>query len=320
MGKGKVIEKETKPTLSKRGILSATEIYDMEIPDITYYIEEILRPGGKATLVAKKKMAKSFMSLDLGMHVSLGKEFLGFITLPCNVLYVNFEISHEKLIERIQTIQGIRRFRAPDFRAVTVSEGWSLDRKPDELVKLLQVCEDGGFPVQMLILDPRIKCMARDENESAVVNAFTRNLDSVMGAFADLAMLIVHHEGKATTGAGRGHSTFDGWVDTMLKIRPVRIYDGNNGEGVPSPERVLILEGRDTESGKFGVKFSYPLYHLEPNVLNENASKVRKAKEFILQELSKVDSMVQVELRLNAISGGHSDYQTAPHPHQAPTY
>ncbi|MFC2005600.1 AAA family ATPase [Chloroflexota bacterium] len=308
MKRGKVIEKDTKSTLSERGILSATEIGEMEIPDITYYIEGILRPGGKATLVAKKKMAKSFLSLDLGMHVSLGKEFLGFITLPCNVLYVNFEISHEKLMERIQTIQGIREFQAPDFRSVTISQGWDLDRKPDELIRLLQTCEEGSFRVQMLIIDPRIKCMARDENESAVVNAFTRNLDLVMEAFPGLGMLIVHHEGKSTTGAGRGHSAFDGWVDTMLKIRPLRIYEGDNGDGIPSPERVLILEGRDTESGKFGVRFSYPLYNLEPSVLTANASKVRKAKVFIVKELSDVDSKEQVELRLNAISVGHSDY------------
>jgi len=308
MGKAKVIEKDTQRTLSDYGVLSATEILEMEIPDITYYIEGILRPRGKATLVAKKKMAKSFLALDLGMHVSLGKDFLGFSTTPCNVLYVNFEISHEKLIERIQTIQGVRGFRAPDFRAVTISEGWSLDRKPDELVKLLQTCKDGGFPVEMLILDPRIKCMARDENESAVVNAFTRNLDLVMDLFPSLAILVVHHEGKSTTGAGRGHSSFDGWLDTMLKMRPVRVYEGSNGEGVPSPERVLILEGRDIESGTFGVKFNYPVYNLDSKVLAENASKLRKAKEFILQELGKVDSMEQVKLRLSAISSGHSDY------------
>ena len=107
---------EANQTLVEQGILSATEILEMEIPEIDYYIEGILRPGGKATLVAKKKMAKSFLAADLGMHVSLGKEFLGFTTLPCNVLYVNFEISTEKLMERVQTIQGVRKFQAPNFR------------------------------------------------------------------------------------------------------------------------------------------------------------------------------------------------------------
>ena len=52
-------ELETKRTLKERGILSTNEILEMEIPEITYYIEGLLRPGGKATLVAKKKMAKS---------------------------------------------------------------------------------------------------------------------------------------------------------------------------------------------------------------------------------------------------------------------
>ena len=70
MEEGQVSEKDTEPTLSKHRILSATEILDIEIPDITYYIEGILRPGGKATIVAKKKMGKSFLALAgwVGKH------------------------------------------------------------------------------------------------------------------------------------------------------------------------------------------------------------------------------------------------------------
>ena len=174
-------------------MMSASDIAGMTVPKINYYIEGILRPGGKATIVAKKKMGKSLLAIDWGLHTSEGRDYLGFKTIKSNVLYVNFEISQEKLMERLQDIQHIRGFVAPNFRTITRPEGMRVDRDMEPLLHLLDACEGNDFPVKVLILDPRIKSMERDENESAVINAYTKNLDEVMTMFEGLSMLIVHH-------------------------------------------------------------------------------------------------------------------------------
>jgi RecA-family ATPase len=290
-------------------LLSASDIAEMVVPDLMYYIEGILRnSGGKASIIAKKKMGKSFLAIDWGLHISEGREYLGFNTSPANVLYVNFEISHEKLMERIQDIQFRRGFVAPNFKILTKLEGMGLDKDHSPLIKMLEVCEQGEFPVNVLILDPRIKSMERDENEGAVVNAYTKNLDEAMALFPNLSMLIVHHEGKSTTGAGRGHSSYDGWLDTMIKIKPKSSTFKHDGEHVPKEERTLFIEGRDMETEEIGVRFKYPIYELAPDVMKERVSKVEKAKEFILTEVNKGNTIEQKQLRLAAITLGHTDY------------
>jgi len=295
--------------MKSHNILSASDIAKMVVPEITYYIEGILRSGGgKATIVAKKKMGKSFLAIDWGLHISEGREYLGFKTSPANVLYVNFEISQEKLIERIQDIQFVRDFVAQKFRAFTKPEGMRLDQDKSFLSDLLCVCETDKFPVHVLILDPRIKSMGRDENESAVVNAYTKNLDEIMSKFPNMSTLIVHHEGKATKGSGRGHSSYDGWVDTTIKIKPKSSKLDVGGEDIPLPERRLVIEGRDMENQQIGVRFDYPIHELAPEVIKESMSKVAEARDFILDKVISDKAIEQKQLRLEAIALGYTDY------------
>jgi len=52
-------------TIAEYGIeiVSGKEMVEMDVPNIPYYTEGILRPKGKATLVAKEKMGKSFLAI-----------------------------------------------------------------------------------------------------------------------------------------------------------------------------------------------------------------------------------------------------------------
>lgn len=288
-----------------REIMSASDIAGTEVPEIDYYIDGLLRPGGRLALVAAKKMGKSLMAMDLGLHLAEGKEYLGFTTRPCNVLYVNFEIAEEKLMERLQDLQIINGFESSRFKAITLHEGFALDHGPEELADLLDHCEaELEFPVEVLILDPRMKLIARDENQYSVLAAFCGSLDYLMGHYAGLAVIIVHHEGKGTTGSGRGHSVFDGWVDTTMIVKPTYKDSGPT----LGHDRLLIVEGRDTEEMLLGLEFEYPKYKLSPDALMRSMSKVGRAKADIMAILQGAGTLPQGELRSICRNRKHSDY------------
>ncbi len=54
-------------------IFSAAEVADMEIPEVPYYLEGILRPKSKVCIVAREKMAKSMLAITLGLHLAEGR-------------------------------------------------------------------------------------------------------------------------------------------------------------------------------------------------------------------------------------------------------
>jgi|GEM_PF-910142 len=299
------IEESLDATFRGRRLIPASEVVGREIPEINYYADGLLRPGGRLTLVAQKKMGKSFFALDFGLHLAEGREFFGVTTRPCNVLYVNFEIAEEKLQTRLQELQHVNGFESSRLMAFTIHEGFALDRGTTELDELLDTCrESHAFQVDVLILDPRAKLIRQDENQNAVVRAFCDNVDALMARHEGLAVFIVHHQGKNTTGSGRGSSVYDGWVDTTLKLIPVRWEDGET----PSAERKLHIEGRDTEAQILGVKFEYPKYSLAPEVSRMRLSKVQTAKNFIVESIHGSGEMLELDLRLGARAVGHSDY------------
>lgn len=69
---------------------SARELSEMELPPIRHVVEGLL-PMGMGVLVAKPKLGKSWMVLDLCLAVAQGEPFLGFPTRQHGTLYLALE-------------------------------------------------------------------------------------------------------------------------------------------------------------------------------------------------------------------------------------
>ena len=134
-----------------------------------------------------------------------------------------------------------------------------------------------------------------DENQSAVMTAWCNNIQSLCASY-NLAVVIVHHEGKNTTGAGRGHS----WLDTALWIESTNSLK----------QTKLLIRGRDTEQRGLSVTFNYPIWELTQQQVAVDASAVSQAGNFIIGALQlPVGNQLGVsDLRRDAMRTGHSDY------------
>ena len=83
----------TGKTKGQYPIRSGLEAITTDVPEIDYIIEQKLRKCAKVSTLAKWKAGKSFFTIQMGMAISAGEEFLGFKTTRSNVLYVNFEMT-----------------------------------------------------------------------------------------------------------------------------------------------------------------------------------------------------------------------------------
>jgi RecA-family ATPase len=135
-------------------IQSGIDALTTDVPDIPYIIEQKLRKKAKCSVIGKWKTAKSFLTIQMGMAIAAGEEFLGFKTTPSNVMYINFEISQEMLQQRIQDMNHALGYNLTRFRYVTITD-LSLDLHTQEIDELVIQSIEEEFPIEVLILDPR---------------------------------------------------------------------------------------------------------------------------------------------------------------------
>lgn len=280
--------------------LSPDAIAKLNIPEIEFYIQGILRKRGKASLIAPYKHAKSFLAVHCGMCVGGGITFLDRETKQATVLYVNCEIDEGVLDTRIQDLESSLKCNQSRFIRITELEGFALDKETKKLRDILNYFKLAGPAIEVLMLDTRIKTMEGDENRSEIVNEYTKNLDQLIEDYG-VAILVVHHAGKNPKKGGRGSSVWEGWLDTIITLEAPY-----NSAGDPDLTNVaMTVIGRDGEPIHTKIKFNYPLYVESPEAFMERQTKVDLAKTFIKSQQLPMDVK---ELRKRTFSEKHSNY------------
>lgn len=66
-----------------------------------FIVDNLMKSNGLYCLVARPKVGKSLLALQLADSVANGTTFLGFKTNPSPVLYISTEMSSTQLLERI---------------------------------------------------------------------------------------------------------------------------------------------------------------------------------------------------------------------------
>jgi len=285
-------------TKGRYQIRSGTDAITSDVPEIPYIVEGKVRKQAKCGIIGKWKVAKSFFAIQMGMAISTGADFLGFKTTASNVLYINFEISEEMFQQRIQDMNHVLKYDLSRFRYLYMTD-LSLDITSKELDDILLQSAADGFPVEVLILDPRWKAIKRDGNQDEVIGAFCVNLDKVMYGFM-VTVIIVHHEGVSTGAdrAGKGSTAFDAWLDGWFRIKPF--------SGLPGM-RDIDISSRDSERESVTVEFDYPIHKVRPEIVAEKKAKTDKVKKCILELLQNGD-MPEREVRFRVLGAGHTEY------------
>lgn len=191
---------------------------------------------------------KSFIALDLALHIAHGLPWLGRKTKAGPVIYVAAE-GGTGLLGRIDAWHQKHGIAPPDNLRVCIVP-LMLD-VPRDLARLSDAiaaeCATLGMPPVLIVLDTMSQTMNGDENEARDTAGYLRGLSLALRARFEAAVMPVHHTGHSTADRPRGSSVIKGNVDFLFSVTR------------PEDQMVAILECRKQKDGDNGAPLPFVL-------------------------------------------------------------
>ena len=181
--------------------------------DRRYLVKGIVPFPGLTVIWGPPKSGKSFWTLDLAMHVALGREYRGKRVQQGAVVYCCFE-GQSGISARVEAFR--QRFLPEDSESVP----FFLQPAPMDLIKehgdlITAIRELDSAPVAV-VLDTLNRSLTGSENSDEDMGAYIKATDAIREAF-DCAVLVVHHCG-INDSRPRGHTSLTGAADARLAV------------------------------------------------------------------------------------------------------
>ena len=207
---------EHEPIFRRIRVRTLSEILaDHEPPPPPIVDDGILPEESICLIYGKSKSRKTFLALNLGLGISLGRIFAGFrIPRPRKVLMISAEGGYYSLRQRIQLMTSNLR-DAPTGNFAIIADGRLNLTRSDDLCTLENIITD--IRPSVLGLDPLIKFHDGDEN-------WSQEMIRILGALRtltlehNLSILLVHHTGKGDGQDPRGSSAIAGEYDSAISM------------------------------------------------------------------------------------------------------
>lgn len=220
-------------------------------PQVDWLIDDVLPAKGRAMLYAAEKTGKSFVVLDMALHIATGKPWQGRAVKQGAVYYVASE-NAETFYERVQAWQKLHG-------GLTAETPFYLIPRAYNLLQPTQVAELVGKlgPASLVIIDTLGRSMdGGDENSNSDMNRVATAMDAIRDA-TGAAVLLVHHTGNETprrkkNGAetpqrARGASALRGMVGTSIHLT----RGGQSGAGFADGSEITLTCQAQTRGNTF---------------------------------------------------------------------
>lgn len=185
----------------------------VKLPPESWLIKKILPSQGLAVIFGRPNSFKSFVAIDIGLSVALGKLWGGHKVQQGNVLYIAAE-GASGVRKRIKALkQKIDPEVEVPFSLISAAPNFGTGL--EDLNALVKVIENSQLKPSLTIFDTASQSIGgADENGSGMVN-FVRNTTALSRHFETL-VLVVHHSGLENEKRLRGHSSLHGAVDAQI--------------------------------------------------------------------------------------------------------
>ncbi len=215
--------------------------------------------AGLALLAGAPKIGKSWMALDLALHVAAGREYLGAGTQKGEVIYLALEDTGSRIKRRIRSLLGDAAM--PDgfhctLNAPPISQG---------LIPALEEQMDKINGPRLVIIDTLGRVRGQMQRQGNAYQFDTQEM-AALKQLADkhgVCILLIHHKRKdAGTGADvydaiNGTAGIFGAMDTAMLLDGIRV-------GASMKEATLKMTGRDIESGDLALTFRNGHWEIDP--------------------------------------------------------
>ena len=227
-----------------------------------FIVDNLMKSNGLYCLVARPKVGKSLLALQLANAIATGTNFLGFRTSPSPVLYISTEMNFSQIIDRIDKMN--LQFNDENFR---LKEQEINERKLNLMDLQLEFQEFSyNLKGRFVIID---MFRGNDMNNWYDLNNYQDMGQYVIPKFRELCkkynftILLIHHLNK--NNKSLGSTAIDGSVDGIITLK----LDQNLKNKI-----LFSYESRDYESIEFVLKRNEKLIfeksETDSNDLNPN--------------------------------------------------
>ena len=181
--------------------------------DRRYLVKGVVPYPGLTVIWGPPKSGKSFWTLDLAMHIALGREYRGKRVQQGPVVYCCFE-GQSGISARIEAFR--QREIAEDAEGIPFylqPSPMDLINEHHELIGAIRELEVGPVAV---VLDTLNRSLNGSENSDEDMGAYIKATDAIRETF-DCSVLVVHHCG-INDSRPRGHTSFTGAADARLAV------------------------------------------------------------------------------------------------------
>lgn len=223
--------------------VSAADLLAMDIPPVEFYVPDLVIKTGLTGLVAKPKIGKSWLALDLAISVASGGVFLDKQCEKAPVLYLSLEDSYNRLQDRLKKVLGNKPVPPG------LSFGIKCKNLDEGLIQDLQTVK-----AKLIIIDTLQKIRGQQKRTETLYAYDSREM-ATLKEFADRAgksVVIVHHtrKGEDTTDPFQdvsGSNGIFGILDSCLIVTKEKRAD---------KQAKLWTIGRDIDMETYEISFS----------------------------------------------------------------
>lgn len=183
---------------------------------IGWIVKHVIPQASVGVLFGASGAFKSFVALDLSLHLAHGLPWLGKRTNATSVVFVAAE-GGAGIMSRVQAWHreyGLDWKRAKFYvcpHALVLSDLKSITALRDAIEQL-------GIEPGLIVVDTMSQTFFGNENDAGEVAEFFRKLNTELRSKLDASVLVVHHSGHSATERPRGSSAITANVDFMFSV------------------------------------------------------------------------------------------------------
>lgn len=188
------------------------------------FVEGLFCEGSLAVVYGDSNTGKTFIVLDISMHVALGMPWRGRAVDQGAVIYCALE-GVSGIRNRVAAWMDYYRRRPKDRRDVpfgVVPTAINLLDNEADVEGLIQTIDavgaELGRPVKLVVIDTLSRALAGgNENASEDMGALVKSADRIRQATGAM-LCFIHHSGKDQARGARGHSLLRAATDTEIEV------------------------------------------------------------------------------------------------------
>ncbi|MCH7869763.1 MAG: AAA family ATPase [Myxococcales bacterium] len=187
----------------------------------SYLIKGHIEQESMVLIYGPSGCSKTFIALDMGLHIAAGRDWQGHRVKQGMVVYVAAEGSRgfAKRIEACKKTWLGRTENIPFYILPTTVDLLDPNADTGPLIEAIRKLEDAGVHTCVAIfIDTLSRSMAGgDENSSVDMPLFVKNCDRIKSELG-CTVIPIHHTGKNAKRGARGHSSLRAAIDTELEV------------------------------------------------------------------------------------------------------